>query len=275
MTGVEASYNASQRRADVTITLTDVYHEWDGLYGRLTDSRQSTSYVTSRNTVGDSSVLMFAVSDEMLNRDLDFALGTLSQDPNPEWNPVTYWPTELRLSYAGLADYQAKPMDLSQSDPGEVLTLTIDGDASLLTSYHARITQGNASVTVLFDGDIVLTGDAPTFTSNITFTTPPAENGSATLTLTCTDTSTGSTRILLDGETITVAATSVTGISATYDSDNQTGRVTFAINDPLNRWSDLTVKMLDVNGKMQYLESTTGTISNTATYADFDVSLEL
>ncbi len=273
LTGVEASYNASQRRADVTITLTDVYHEWDGLYGRLTDSRQSTSYVTSRNTVGDSSVLMFAVSDEMLNRDLDFALGTFSQDPNPEWNPIIYWPTELRLSYAGLADYQAEPMDLSQSDPGEVLTLTIDGDASLLTSYHARITQGNASVTVLFDGDIVLTGDAPTFTSNIIFTTPPVENGSATLTLTCTDTSTGSTRILLDGETITVAATSVTGIFATYDSDHQTGRVTFAINDPLNRWSDLTVKMLSADGKVQYLPSTTGTISKISPSADFDVSL--
>ena len=228
---ITASYDAGQQIGTLNLTVTDTYSQLSNKSGRVYLTSAGISQTSIAGFDGSSLTFNIAKDSSAVNRDLSFEF------MNDEGGSF--------LSYAGTVTFQYVEMTGHNVDllnpsvnTGESLTLTIAGDSSLYTQYHARIYQDATGVTI-FDGDITLSPGTSEgiFTSDIIFESGGFGDGDASLTLTCMDVISGGTVTLIDNESIEVyTGPYFNNVTAAYDVTQGIGTLTLDYVDHFGAW---------------------------------------
>lgn len=236
ITGVTTAYDASTTTGTVTLTVTDPFSNIVGKNVRLT-AAGAPGPMDSEMTIGSgSNAVTFTVplDSPFINADISVSVVDKS---NPEAVSIVCQPYGyVRFKYVDLDSWTAQataPME-------ETITLTLAGDGSLYSEYHATIIQEVTGITILDDHPITfeLNPTSGAYVSTVAMTTVSFGNGPAVLTLTCIDATSGQRVTLINSEAIEVYyGATINDVTASYDADQGIGTLTIDYEDDFGEWN--------------------------------------
>ena len=276
---VTTAYDASTTTGTVTLTVTDPFSNIVGKNVRLT-VEGAPGPMDSETTIGSgSNTVTFTVplDSPFINADMSVSVVDKSETEVIVCQPYGY----VQFKYVGLESWTAQataPME-------ETITLTLAGDGSLYSEYHATIIQEVTGITILDDHPITfeLNPTSGAYVSTVAMTEVSFGNGPAVLTLTCLDATSGQRVTLINSEAIQVYyGATINDVTASYDADQGIGTLTIDYEDDFGEWNGYYGKLAIPSSSVESNESIdanrgiiTFTIPVTSPLINRDIMLQL